>query len=74
MIFNLIFLSSLSFFYVNEPVVDMRMSPTHNSKVVSQTVFAENVKIENIQDDWVQIVTPDNYSGWIEEKKPYTFK
>lgn len=54
-----------SLFYVNEPVVSMRESPTIDSKVVSQTIFSENVKVEKKQEDWVYIITPDEYSGWI---------
>ncbi len=54
-----------SFFYVNEPVVNMRENPTHESKVVSQTIFSENITLENEFEDWAYITTPDQYSGWI---------
>jgi cell wall-associated NlpC family hydrolase len=54
-----------SLFYVNEPVVDMRESPTHESKTVSQTIFSEDITVENEFEDWAYITTPDQYSGWI---------
>jgi cell wall-associated NlpC family hydrolase len=54
-----------SLFYVNEPVVDMRESPTHESKVVSQAIFSENITVQKKIEDWAYIVTPDQYSGWV---------
>lgn len=54
-----------TFFYVNEPVVNMRESPAHDSRVVSQAVFAEKVNIETPSEDWVYITTPDQYEGWV---------
>jgi uncharacterized protein YgiM (DUF1202 family) len=56
---------SSSKFYITEPVVDMRESPTRESKVVSQTIFSENITLENKFEDWAYITTPDQYSGWI---------
>jgi gamma-D-glutamyl-L-lysine dipeptidyl-peptidase len=53
-------------FMINEVVVDMRENPTHDSKVVSQTIFSENVKVEQEIEGWSYIITPDGYSGWIE--------
>lgn len=58
-------LLATSLFYVNEPVVNMREAPNHESKVASQTIFSENVNIEKQVGDWAHITTPDQYSGWI---------
>ncbi|MES2199691.1 MAG: SH3 domain-containing C40 family peptidase [Chlamydiota bacterium] len=66
-----------STFYTNEPVVNMRQYPTHTSKVVSQTIFAEKITIQDKNGDWICIITSDGYTGWvpkssiIECKKPY---
>lgn len=54
-----------SFYYIQNSIVDMREHPSFHSKVVSQAVFAENIQLENTQDDWSYIVTSDGYSGWI---------
>lgn len=54
-----------SLFYVNEPFVNMRESPTYDSIVVSQGVFSENVIIEKREGDWVYVETPDHYHGWM---------
>lgn len=53
------------FLYVNEPVVDMRENPTHESKVVSQTIFSEKITLERTHEDWAYIRTSDQYSGWV---------
>ena len=69
---------AISLFYVNKPVVDMRENPTHESRVVSQTLFFENVILEKNFEDWVYITTPDRYSGWVPSNsfvvlnKPYS--
>src|SRR5688572_20250794 len=52
-------------FYIHEPVVNMRESPTNKSKVVSQTIFSEKISIEKKVDDWSLIKTSDAYIGWI---------
>jgi cell wall-associated NlpC family hydrolase len=57
-----------SFFYVNEPIVDMKENPMHDSKVVSQTFFSEKVDVEKANGDWSFIITPDGYSGWVWSK------
>jgi uncharacterized protein YgiM (DUF1202 family) len=59
-------LATVRSFYVNEPVVNMRESPSHESKVVSQTFFSEEVCLEKEANNWLSIRTPDGYSGWIE--------
>lgn len=52
-------------YYVNEPVIDMREEPSHDSQVVSQTYFSEQITIQTKTGDWVQIVTSDGYTGWV---------
>lgn len=52
-------------YYVNEPFVNMRETPAHTSKVVSQAIFSEKVSIEKTHGDWSYITTPDGYSGWV---------
>lgn len=77
--FNFLFpyILSACLFYVNEPVVEMRASPSLESKVVSQTILSENVSVETQIDEWAYIITPDQYSGWVLAKslvplnKPY---
>ena len=59
-------LAMATFFYINQPVVQMREHPTHSASVVSQTIFAEEIGIENEQDGWAYITTPDGYNGWVE--------
>lgn len=55
-------------FYVNDPVVDMRESPSNDSKIVSQTIFSEEVRVKEAVGDWVSINTSDGYAGWILSK------
>jgi hypothetical protein len=43
----------------------MRENPSRDSKVVSQALFAEEVRISHSLGDWVSITTPDGYSGWV---------
>jgi gamma-D-glutamyl-L-lysine dipeptidyl-peptidase len=52
-------------FYVNEPVVDMRESPAHESGIASQALFAEEVRVEKQLDGWSYIATPEGYHGWV---------
>lgn len=53
-----------AFFYINEPVVDMRENPSDESKVVSQALFSEEVKVKDVHGKWAYIFTNDGYSGW----------
>lgn len=55
----------LSLFYINEPVINMRENPSHDTKVVSQANFTENVIVEKEAGDWSYIRTSENYGGWI---------
>lgn len=52
-------------FIVNEPVVNMREEPSHESKVASQALYSEKVTIEKKEGDWAYITTPDHYLGWV---------
>ena len=52
-------------FYINLPTISMREQPSHQSKIVSEALFAEHVQIHQTQDGWSQITTSDGYPGWI---------
>lgn len=52
-------------YYTNEPVVNMRESPSQYSKVVSQTIFSEKLKIEEKEKKFAKVTTTDGYTGWI---------
>lgn len=70
-------LLAVSLFYVNEPVIDMREEATHSSRIASQALFAEEVRILENQGNFVKIMTPDGYTGWapkdgiVETATPY---
>jgi hypothetical protein len=62
---SLLLTSVLSFYHVQVPMAPMRQAPGIQSEVVSQAVFAEEVKILETDGDWVKIQTvDDSYSGW----------
>lgn len=61
------YLLALLFTYVNSPFVDMREGPSNETKVISQAIYGEKIKILDEQQDWVSIQTPDNYKGWIQK-------
>ncbi len=50
---------------IHLPFVEMRERPSQQSKVVSQALFGEEVHVSNRLDGWVNIMTPDGYSGWV---------
>lgn len=52
---------------IHLPFVNMREAPTEKSKVASQALFAEKVKLLKAADGWAYIETPDGYKGWVEE-------
>lgn len=54
-----------SFLFLNEAVVNMRESPSHDSKVASQAIFAEKLTLEKKEGDWAYVSTPDHYWGWV---------
>jgi hypothetical protein len=53
------------FSYVSVPVVDMRQEATNESKVASQALFGEQIQTGQTQGEWISIMTPDGYSGWV---------
>lgn len=53
-------------FCINTPVVEMRESPSNDSKVVSQSYYSEQVEVVEDAGDWLKIrTTIDAYEGWI---------
>lgn len=54
-----------NFFYINEPVVNMRENPSNESKIVSQAIFSEEIIVKETTSDWSLINTPDGYTGWV---------
>ena len=48
-------------------VSNLKKEPDHASELVSQEILGTPVLILKTKDHWLQIQTPDNYSGWIEE-------
>lgn len=55
----------------------MRENPSHDTKVASQALFAEEIVVLEARGDWAFIQTPDGYRGWalrssfIFSDKPY---
>ena len=52
-------------YYIQIPVIEMRESPSFQSKVVSQAIFSEKIALKTTRDSWSYISTPDGYLGWI---------
>jgi MEMO1 family protein len=46
---------------------NLKKEPSHSSEMVSQAILGTPVLILKSEDSWLQIETPDNYTGWIEE-------
>lgn len=53
------------FFYIHQPIVNMRETPSFQSKVVSQALFSEPIQVKDKQGQWSYIASSDNYEGWI---------
>lgn len=47
--------------------INIRKEPHHSSELVSQSILGTPVLILKSEDSWLQIQTPDAYTGWIEE-------
>jgi len=47
------------------PVANMYSKNNENSDVVSQAVMGSNVSTLKKKGKWLQVQTPDNYSGWV---------
>jgi hypothetical protein len=63
-------------FFISLPCVNMREGPSLETKVVSQALFAEEVRVLEKKADWSFIQTPDQYMGWVQggifhRKTPY---
>ena len=64
---NLTSAASSLFYYVNSPVTNMREHPQHESEIVSQVYFSEEVHILESVADWIKIKNvADSYQGWIQ--------
>lgn len=50
---------------VNRAVVNMHSRPSDDADVVSQARFGETVTVEEASGEWLKVVTPDKYSGWV---------
>jgi hypothetical protein len=58
----------LLFHYIQVPVATMREQPSVETKAVSQAIFSEEVKIVEVQEEWVKIATVDSCEGWIRKE------
>lgn len=52
--------------FVCLPCINMREGPSIETRVVSQALFAEEVRVLSSQGDWFLIETPDRYTGWVQ--------
>jgi gamma-D-glutamyl-L-lysine dipeptidyl-peptidase len=50
---------------VLKPVANMYSQPSEDARVVSQAIYATNVKAIEEHDAWTRVRTPDDYTGWI---------
>lgn len=55
-----------NYIYTHIPVLTMRETPSLHSKVVSQSLLSEQVEILDTHQDRSYIMTPDNYTGWVD--------
>lgn len=66
----LTFLIATSFFYITEPVVNMREEASTSSPLVSQAYYSEAVGVLEEDSDWLKIQTKvDQSTGWIQKKQ-----
>jgi SH3-like domain-containing protein len=47
--------------------INLRKEPHHSAELVSQSILGTPVLILKSENSWLQIETPDGYSGWIED-------
>jgi cell wall-associated NlpC family hydrolase len=52
-------------FVVVRPVVNMYSGPTEDADVVSQAIYSTSVAVLEDKGEWVNVRTPDNYTGWV---------
>lgn len=43
----------------------MRSNPSHAAELISQAVMGMPVRVLNDAGDWIQVATPDGYTGWV---------
>ncbi len=51
---------------VTAPVAGMHSEPSVGAALVSQAIFSTNIKILADRGQWLEVETPDGYSGWME--------
>jgi len=65
----------LLIYTVTSPVAVMREKPEDDSRVVSQAIFSEEVKLLEERGEWVKIESAvDNYQGWAKKEKLATIE
>ncbi len=50
---------------VTQPAANMHSSPSRTADVVSQAILGTNVEVVEQRRDWLQVRTPDRYTGWM---------
>lgn len=55
--------------YIQTSGATMRQEASIDSKVVSEALFGERVTVKQVKGEWLQIVTPDDYEGWLLAEK-----
>lgn len=50
---------------VVKPVINMYSGPTEETDVVSQAIYSTNIAVVEDKGEWVNVRTPDNYTGWV---------
>jgi cell wall-associated NlpC family hydrolase len=60
-----LFAAALPNAVVLQPVANMYSKPTLDADVASQAIFAANVSIVERKDDWANVRTADDYTGWM---------
>ncbi|MDR3718811.1 MAG: C40 family peptidase [Bryobacteraceae bacterium] len=53
---------------VTRPVADMLSKPSKDADVVSQAICTTTVDLLAKHGAWVQVRTPDDYTGWVDKK------
>lgn len=43
----------------------MRYNPAHAAELVSQALMGMPLRVIEIDDDWVRVMSPDGYTGWV---------
>lgn len=56
-------------YVINEPIVDVFRSASTTSERVTQTLFAQQVKIITETSGWSKVEVTDGYIGWVDSSK-----